>query len=73
MFGQSFTEPVLYLYGGADFVKDGLAVLLLKSHAFAIILLAVNGICEGFMFATMTSDELNKYENILFIKFQRFV
>lgn len=59
-FGQSYAEAVLHLYGGAKFVEDGLSVLLLKWHSLAIILLAVNGICEGFMFATMTSDELNR-------------
>lgn len=61
-YGQSFAEAVLYVYGGSRFVEDGLSVLLLKWHSIAIILLAINGICEGYMFATITSKELNKYE-----------
>lgn len=61
VFGQSFSKTVLTLYGGSNFVEeDGLAVLLLRWHAFAIILLAINGICEGYMFAAMTSAELDK-------------
>lgn len=59
-YGQSFAEAVLFLYGGSNFIKDGLSVLLLKWHSVAIILLAINGICEGFMFATMTSSELER-------------
>lgn len=61
VFGQSFAKTVLTLYGGAKFVgEDGLAVLLLRWHAVAIVLLAINGICEGYMFATMTSRDLDK-------------
>lgn len=61
VFGQSFAKTVLTLYGGTKFVEeDGLAVILLQWHAVAIVLLAINGICEGYMFATMTSAELDK-------------
>lgn len=61
VFGQSFAKTVLTLYGGTKFVEgDGLSVLLLRWHAVAIVLLAVNGIWEGYMFATMTSKELNR-------------
>lgn len=61
VFGQSYSRTVLTIYGGEKFVEgDGLSVLLLRWHSVAIILLAINGICEGYMFATMTSDELNR-------------
>lgn len=61
VFGQSYAKTVLTIYGGAKFVDDdGLSVLLLRWHAVAIILLAINGICEGYMFSMMTSQELNK-------------
>lgn len=61
VFGQSFAKTVLTIYGGSRFVDDdGLSVLLLRWHAVAIVLLAINGICEGYMFSTMTSTELNK-------------
>lgn len=61
VYGQSYAKTVLTLYGGTKFVEDdGLSVLLLRWHALAIVLLAVNGICEGYMFATMSSNELDK-------------
>lgn len=61
VFGQSYAKTVLTLYGGSKFVdEDGLAVLLLRWHAVAIVLLAINGISEGYMFATMTSGELDR-------------
>lgn len=60
VFGQSFAKTVLTAYGGEKFVEDDLSVILLRWHAVAIVLLAINGICEGYMFATMTSSELDK-------------
>lgn len=70
VFGQSFAKTVLTIYGGTKFVEDdGLSVLLLRWHAVAIVLLAINGICEGYMFATMTSIELDRYGGIFFANF----
>lgn len=67
VFGQSYSRTVLTLYGGSKFVDDdGLAVLLLKWHSIAIVLLAVNGIWEGYMFAAMTSAELNRCDFLSF-------
>lgn len=61
VFGQSYAKTVLTLYGGSKFVDDdGLSVQLLRWHAVAIVLLAINGISEGYMFATMTSQELDR-------------
>lgn len=61
VFGQSYSGTVLLLYGGADFVAGGLPELLLRWHCLAIILLAVNGITEGYMFATNTSKQIDSY------------
>uniref|UniRef100_A0A1L8DWT9 Protein RFT1 homolog n=2 Tax=Nyssomyia neivai TaxID=330878 RepID=A0A1L8DWT9_9DIPT len=61
VFGQSYAGTILLLYGGADFVAGGLPELLLRWHSLAIILLAVNGITEGYMFATNTSKEIDGY------------
>lgn len=61
VFGQSYSGTVLLLYGGHDFVAGGLPELLLKCHALAIILLAVNGVTEGYMFATNTSKQIDTY------------
>lgn len=59
VFGQSYSGTILLLYGGRDFVAGGLPELLLRWHSLAIILLAVNGITEGYMFATNTSKEID--------------
>lgn len=61
VFGQSYAGTLLMLYGGKDFVAGGLPELLLRWHSFAIVLLAVNGITEGYMFATNTSKQIDTY------------
>lgn len=61
VFGQSFAGTLLLLYGGHDFVASGLPELLLRWHTFAIVLMAVNGITEGYMFATNTSKQIDTY------------
>lgn len=61
VFGQSYAGTLLYLYGGSDFVAGGLPETLLRWHCVAIILLSVNGITEGFMFATNTSRDIDTY------------
>ena len=59
VFGQSYSGTLLLLYGGSDFVSGGLPETLLRWHCLAIVLLAVNGITEGYMFATNTSKEID--------------
>uniref|UniRef100_A0A1B0BPE0 Protein RFT1 homolog n=1 Tax=Glossina palpalis gambiensis TaxID=67801 RepID=A0A1B0BPE0_9MUSC len=64
-FGQSYSHTLLYLYGGADFIAGGLPEILLKWHCLAICFLAINGITEGYMFATNTSQDIDKYNYLL--------
>ena len=66
-FGQSYSHHVLLLYGGADFVAGGLPQSLLQWHCLAICFLAVNGITEGYMFATNTSNDIDKYNYLMAI------
>uniref|UniRef100_A0A182Q562 Protein RFT1 homolog n=1 Tax=Anopheles farauti TaxID=69004 RepID=A0A182Q562_9DIPT len=61
VFAQSYSGTVLLLYGGADFVEGGLPEQLLRWHSLAIVLLAPNGITEGYMFATNTSKQIDTY------------
>lgn len=61
VFGQSYSGTVLLLYGGQEFVSGGLPEMLLRWHALAIVLLGVNGITEGYMFATNTSKQIDTY------------
>lgn len=66
-FGQSYSHSVLLIYGGADFVAGGLPESLLKWHCLAICFMAVNGITEGYMFATNTSKDIDKYNYLMAI------
>lgn len=65
VFGQSYSGTLLLLYGGQDFVAGGLPELLLRWHCLSIVLLAVNGISEGYMFATNTSKQIDKYNYLM--------
>lgn len=66
-FGQSYSHTLLLLYGGESFVAGGLPQRLLQWHCLAIYLLSVNGISEGYMFATNTSRDINKYNYLMAI------
>lgn len=59
VFGQSYSATVLFLYGGEKLVQGA---VLLKCHAIAICLMAVNGVTEGYMFATNTSQGIDNYK-----------
>ncbi|KAL3273755.1 hypothetical protein HHI36_015183 [Cryptolaemus montrouzieri] len=61
VFGQSYSYTLLYLYGGQKLVDNDLSVTLMRFHCFAIVLLAINGVTEGFVFATMSNEQLNRY------------
>ncbi|XP_017493994.1 PREDICTED: protein RFT1 homolog [Rhagoletis zephyria] len=64
-FGQSYSHTILLLYGGPDFVAGGLPQRLLQWHCLAIYFLAINGITEGYMFATNTSKDIDKYNYLM--------
>lgn len=61
VFGQFYSGICLLFYGGADFVAGGLPETLLRWHCLSILFLAVNGITEGYMFATNTSKDIDTY------------
>lgn len=60
VFGQTYSHTLLFLYGGRVLTENQLPTILLKWHCFAIVLLAVNGVTEGFVFATMDSKQLDR-------------
>lgn len=60
VFGQTYSHTLLFLYGGRVLTEDPLPAILLKCHCFAIVLLAINGVTEGFVFATMDSKQLDR-------------
>lgn len=67
VFGQSYSYTFLFIYGGSKLVDSVLPVTLMRFHSFAIILLAINGITEAFSFATMSNQQLEKYNHVLVI------
>ncbi|XP_063916164.1 protein RFT1 homolog [Zophobas morio] len=66
-FGQSYSYTLLYLYGGDKLVETHLPVTLLRFHSFAVVLLAINGVTEGYVFATMNNKQLDRYNYIMVI------
>ncbi|XP_053949020.1 protein RFT1 homolog [Anastrepha ludens] len=66
-FGQSYSHTLLTLYGGVDFAAGGLPEKLLQWHCLAIYFLAINGITEGYMFATNTNRDIDKYNYLMAI------
>lgn len=65
VFGQSYARTLLLLYGGEGFVGSGLPVLLMRCHCLAVILLAINGVTECYSFATMTNNQLDRYNYLM--------
>lgn len=67
VFGQTYSHTLLFLYGGRVLTENQLPTILLKCHCFAIVLLAINGVTEGFVFATMDSKQLDRYNYVMVI------
>ncbi|GLV34883.1 uncharacterized protein CBL_09363 [Carabus blaptoides fortunei] len=67
VFGQTYSNSLLYLYGGEVLTSDSLPTTLLRCHCVAVLLLAVNGVTECYVFATMTSMQLDRYNYIMVI------
>ncbi|ENN77951.1 hypothetical protein YQE_05628, partial [Dendroctonus ponderosae] len=67
VFGQSYSYSLLYFYGGKKLVSTALPTTLLQFHCFAIVLLAINGVTEAYVFATMNNNQLDKYNYLMVI------
>lgn len=61
VFGQAYSYTFLFIYGGHKLVETSLPVMLLRFHSFAVVLLAINGVTEGYVFATMNNKQLDRY------------
>ncbi|XP_030751272.1 protein RFT1 homolog [Sitophilus oryzae] len=66
-FGQSYSSTLLYLYGGKKLIESDLPTTLLQFHCFAIVLLAINGVTEAYVFATMTNIQLDRYNYVMVV------
>ena len=58
-FGYSYSHLALDIYGGSLLVSGG-GVLLLRWYCVYVLMLAVNGVTECFMFALMSEDQVNR-------------
>ena len=59
-FGLSYSQLLLFLYGG-DKLTDGLSVNLLRTHCVYVLFCAVNGVTESYAFNAMTDEQLSQY------------
>ncbi|KAF8770062.1 Protein RFT1 like protein [Argiope bruennichi] len=64
MFGYSYSQLLLYIYGGTK-LSSGIGLTLMRWHCFYVLLLAINGISEGFKFAVMGHSEIDRYNKSL--------
>jgi len=64
VFGYSYSHLLLHLYGG-NTLTDGFGPLLLKTHCFAVWLMAINGVTEAYVFAAMSHEQLDKYNRLM--------
>ncbi|KAM4582655.1 man(5)GlcNAc(2)-PP-dolichol translocation protein RFT1 [Fundulus diaphanus] len=64
VFGYAYSHLALDLYGGA-LLSSGSGPGLLRSYSCYVLLLAVNGITECFVFAAMSQREVDKYNLVM--------
>ncbi|XP_018326501.1 protein RFT1 homolog [Agrilus planipennis] len=60
-FGQSYSYTLLHLYGGKALTDNALPTTLLRFHCVSVLLLAVNGVTECYVFATMNNQQIDRY------------
>ncbi|KAG1659674.1 Protein RFT1 [Nymphon striatum] len=61
-FGYFYSPLLLHIYGGIK-LSSGIGPTLLRFHCLYIVLLAINGITEAFVFASMTQKEVDQYNH----------
>jgi len=60
VFGYSYSYLLLQLYGGS-MLTENQGPTLLRTYCLYVLVIAVNGITECFMFAVMDEQEISKY------------
>uniref|UniRef100_A0A8D2ZHV3 Protein RFT1 homolog n=1 Tax=Scophthalmus maximus TaxID=52904 RepID=A0A8D2ZHV3_SCOMX len=64
VFGYAFSHLALDIYGGS-LLSSGTGPTLLRCYSCYVLLLAVNGITECFVFAAMSQAEVDKYNLVM--------
>ncbi|BFZ00062.1 hypothetical protein BsWGS_03101 [Bradybaena similaris] len=60
IFGFSNSYLALHIYGG-DVLSSGAGPILLRWHCLYVLIIAVNGTSEAFVFAAMSKDDVDRY------------
>ncbi|XP_076870595.1 man(5)GlcNAc(2)-PP-dolichol translocation protein RFT1 [Brachyhypopomus gauderio] len=60
VFGYSYSHLALHIYGG-ELLSSGTGPTLLRCYSFYVLLLALNGITECFVFAAMSKEQVDRY------------
>ncbi|KAK2862197.1 hypothetical protein Q5P01_001730 [Channa striata] len=64
VFGYAYSHLALDIYGGS-LLSTGAGPTLLRCYSCYVLLLAVNGVTECFVFAAMSQKEVDKYNLVL--------
>lgn len=59
-FGYAYSHLALHLYGGR-LLSDGGGPILLRWYCIYVLFLALNGVTECFVFATMSQEQVDRY------------
>ncbi|KAI4892752.1 hypothetical protein NFI96_032313 [Prochilodus magdalenae] len=63
-FGYSYSHLALDMYGG-ELLSSGTGPSLLRCYSFYVLLLAINGVTECFVFAAMSKEEVDRYNLVM--------
>ncbi|KAB5584185.1 hypothetical protein PHYPO_G00104480 [Pangasianodon hypophthalmus] len=63
-FGYSYSYLALDMYGG-ELLSSGTGPSLLRCYSFYVLLLAINGVTECFVFAAMSKEEVDRYNLVM--------
>uniref|UniRef100_A0A3Q3BMK6 Protein RFT1 homolog n=1 Tax=Kryptolebias marmoratus TaxID=37003 RepID=A0A3Q3BMK6_KRYMA len=64
VFGYAYSHLALDIYGGA-LLSSGAGPSLLRCYSCYVLLLAVNGVTECFVFAAMSQEEVDRYNLVM--------
>ncbi|XP_061687952.1 protein RFT1 homolog isoform X1 [Syngnathoides biaculeatus] len=64
VFGYAYSRLALDIYGGS-LLSSGAGPSLLQCYSCYVLLLAVNGVTECFVFAAMSQEEVDKYNLVM--------
>ncbi|XP_018429666.1 PREDICTED: protein RFT1 homolog [Nanorana parkeri] len=65
-FGYAYSQLALDIYGGS-MLSEGTGPVLLRCYCLYVPLLAINGITECFTFATMSKEEVDRYNYVMLV------